>query len=132
MGKTQKKAAPKNHPRGFKITGRVEDPCASASRALEKSRDELGADLRELSKQSLELEKKIRAERKRGVKLRREIEKCPVKGWWEVPIEQLSLEELKLHMRRFEELKKMLTQSIGERATDPHGNNSDQPPRTGS
>ncbi|KAI6695823.1 hypothetical protein NL676_023533 [Syzygium grande] len=132
MDKTEKKAAPKNRSRDFKATGRVKDPDASASRALRQSQDESVARLRELSKQNLELEKKIKAARKRGAELQREIEKCPTKGWWEVPVEQLSLEELKLHQGRFEELSEMLIQSIGDRATDSQGNNSDHPPSTDS
>ncbi|KAL3726701.1 hypothetical protein ACJRO7_031580 [Eucalyptus globulus] len=132
MDKTQKKAAPKNCSCGFKIAGRVKDLGTSASHALRQSQDEPGANLRELYEQNLELEKKIRAERKRGVELQREVEKCPVKGWWEEPIEQLTLEELKLHQRRFKELSKMLIQSIGDQAIDSHNNNSDDPSRIDS
>ncbi|XP_030460778.1 agamous-like MADS-box protein AGL62 [Syzygium oleosum] len=111
---------------------RVEDPRASASHAVRQSEGKQRAKLRELSKQNSELSTKPRPTRKCRVELRRELEKCPIKDWWEAPVDQLSLEELKLHKRRYEELSKMLIQAIGDRTADSHSNNSDDPPRTAS
>ncbi|KAI6694163.1 hypothetical protein NL676_021873 [Syzygium grande] len=112
--------------------GRVEDPGTSHSHALRQSEDEDMATLREPSEQNSELSKKPRAARKRLVEFRREVEKCPMKSEWEALLDQLSLEELKLHKRRHEELSEMLTQAIEDRTTDSHESNSDDPPSTDS
>ncbi|KAI6695829.1 hypothetical protein NL676_023539 [Syzygium grande] len=76
---------------------RVEDPRACASHAVRQSEGKQRAKLRVLSKQNSELSTILRAARKCGVELWRELEKCPIK---EAPVDQLSLEELKLHKRR--------------------------------
>ncbi|KAL3724746.1 hypothetical protein ACJRO7_029845 [Eucalyptus globulus] len=111
---------------------RVEDPGTSLSCVARQSEDEQGAELRELSEQNSALSKKLRAARKYPVELRREVQKSPIKGWWEAPMDQLSLDELKLHKRSYEELSKMLTQEIEDRTTDSHGNKSDDPCGTNS
>ncbi|KAF8037701.1 hypothetical protein BT93_B0528 [Corymbia citriodora subsp. variegata] len=98
--------------------------------AASSVRREQTVQLREPSEQNSELSMKLRAARKRGVELQLELAKCPIKGWWEAPIDQLSLEELKLHKRRYEELSRMLIQAIGDRATDPHSDNSSNLPKT--
>ncbi|KAI6695830.1 hypothetical protein NL676_023540 [Syzygium grande] len=111
---------------------RVKDPHASASHAVRQSEGEQRVKLRELSKQNSELSTKPRATRKRGVELRQELEICPIKDWWEAPVDRLSLEKLKLHKRRYEGLSKMLIQAIGDQKADSHSNNSDNPPRAAS
>ncbi|KAK3414896.1 hypothetical protein EUGRSUZ_H00198 [Eucalyptus grandis] len=97
-----------------------------------QSKGKQRTELRELSEQNSELSKKLRAATKRPVELQREVQKSPIKGWWEASMDQLSLEELKLHKRMSEELSKMLTQEIEDRTTISHGNNSDDPCGTDS
>ncbi|KAF8037700.1 hypothetical protein BT93_B0527 [Corymbia citriodora subsp. variegata] len=87
--------------------------------------------LHELSEHNLELSK-LRTGRRRLVELRHEVEKSPIEGWHHAPVDQLSLEELKLYKRKYEELSKMFTQAIEERTTDSHGYNFDDPHSTHS
>lgn len=110
------------------ILGQVEDPGTSLSLAVRQSEGQQRAKLREVSQQNSELSNKLRASRKPFVELRREVEKCPIKHCWTVLVDQLSLEELKLHKRRCEELGKMLTRAIEDRTSDSHGNDSVDPP----
>ncbi|XP_010040162.1 uncharacterized protein LOC104428941 [Eucalyptus grandis] len=119
-------------PREQACLGRVEDPATSPSCAVRQSKGKQRTELRELSEQNSELSKKLRAATKRPVQLQREVQKSPIKGWWEASMDQLSLEELKLHKRMSEELSKMLTQEIEDRTTNSHGNNSDDPCGTDS
>ncbi|KAF8037702.1 hypothetical protein BT93_B0529 [Corymbia citriodora subsp. variegata] len=86
----------------------------------------------ELSEQNSKLSKKLKAERKRLVEFRQEVEKSSIEGWWQAPLDQLSLEDLKLYKREYEQLSKIFAQAIEDRTTDCHGFNSDDPPRNDS
>ncbi|XP_010026736.2 agamous-like MADS-box protein AGL62 [Eucalyptus grandis] len=109
--------------------GRVEDPGTSPSHVVSQSEGEQRENLHELSEQNSEFSKRLGAARKDLVELRREVEKSPIEGWWHAPVDQLSLEELKLYKRKYEELSKILTKAIEDRTTDSHVNDSEEPPR---
>ncbi|KAI6695831.1 hypothetical protein NL676_023541 [Syzygium grande] len=115
------------HPHNQASPNRVIDPRTSASCAVGQPEGEQRVKLCELSEQNSELSMKLRAERKRGVEFLRELEKCPIRGWWEAPVDQLCLGELKLRKRRYEEVSKILIQALGDRTADSDGNISNNP-----
>lgn len=63
--------------------GRVKDPGTSLSCVARQSEDKKRAELPELSEQNSALLKKLRAATNCPVELRREVQKSPIKGWWE-------------------------------------------------
>ncbi|KAF8015111.1 hypothetical protein BT93_H0800 [Corymbia citriodora subsp. variegata] len=69
----------------------------------------------ELNQQHDELVNKIRADKARGKMLKQVTEARGGEGWWEAPIEELNLEELKKMKARMEELGQNLQSLINQR-----------------
>ncbi|KAF8015110.1 hypothetical protein BT93_H0799 [Corymbia citriodora subsp. variegata] len=83
----------------------------------------------ELNQKYDELTRQVKAEKARGKVLNRITEARSGEGWWEAPMEELDLEELKQMKVRMEELRRNLRSSISQKnqgATSLQGETSNQ------
>ncbi|XP_030476891.2 agamous-like MADS-box protein AGL62 [Syzygium oleosum] len=69
----------------------------------------------ELNQQYDELVDQVEADKKRGKELKQNTEARSSEGWWEAPIEELNLEELKQMKERMEELRQNLCSSTDKK-----------------